>query len=134
MSLASLDEEHLDAFKRAMTNLLSTPLAEFTYAQIIDGMPTRDTYAREHSHLDGVPAMDHHEICPGIMEKTRAFRSEFDIFSLKFEPKVVQNYQPSITFEVANESTAGNTSLSKHIYGLCCLQTATSGASCDCLP
>lgn len=95
MSLASLDEEHLAAFKQAITNVLSTHLAEFTYAQIIDGMPTRDTYTREHSHLEGVPAMDHHDLCPGIIEKTRAFRSEFDILSLKFEPKVATNCQRS---------------------------------------
>ena len=95
MSLASLDEEHLAAFKQAMINILSTPLAEFTYAQIVDGMPTRDTYMRDHWQFEGVPAMDHHELCPGITEKTRAFRSEFDVFSLKFEAQVVTSRQRS---------------------------------------
>ncbi|KAG8158740.1 hypothetical protein KVR01_011183 [Diaporthe batatas] len=93
MSLADLDGEYLASLKQAMTNLLSTPLAEFAYAQIIDGMPTRDSYfGPRHCHK-GAPVLNHLELCPGIMEKTRAFRSQFDVLSLNFEPKTIQAYQ-----------------------------------------
>ena len=90
MSLADLDGEHLASLKQAMTNILSTPLAEFAYAQIIDGMPTRDAYIADHYFHEGIPALDHQELCPGTMEKTRAFRSQFDILSLNFKLKVCE--------------------------------------------
>lgn len=95
MSLASLDGEHLASFKQALTNLLSTPTAEFTYAQIVDGMPTSHTYMTDHWFYEGLPVLDHQELCPGTMDKTRAFRSQFDILSLKFEPKVSANWRHS---------------------------------------
>lgn len=37
-----LQSDHLLAFKRTLSNILSTALAERTIAQIIDGLPTRD--------------------------------------------------------------------------------------------
>lgn len=95
MSLASLDGEHLASFKQALTNLLYTPTAELTYAQIVDGMPTSHTYMTDHWFYDGFPVFDHEELCPGTMDKTRAFRSQFDVLSLKFEPKVITTWQHS---------------------------------------
>lgn len=91
MSLTSLDQEHLASFKQALANLLSTPTAEFTYAQIVDGMPTRHTYITDHNFYNEFPVLDHEELCPGTMDKTRAFRSEFDILSLRFEPRDQHN-------------------------------------------
>lgn len=95
MSLASLDEEHLASLKQAMTNILSLPLAEFTYAQIVDGMPTTDIYRRDHwlDQEDAVLPVDHQDLCPGTLEKTRALHAEFDIMSLKFDTKVTTNWQ-----------------------------------------
>lgn len=93
MSLNSLDEEHLASFKQALANLLSTPTAEFTYAQIVDGMPTSHNYMIDHDFYDGFPVLSHEELCPGTMDKTRAFRLQFDVLSLKFEPKVSPNCQ-----------------------------------------
>lgn len=89
MSLAGLDAEHLASFERALANLLSTPNAEFTYAQIADGMPTSDIYVTNHWFYEGFPVLDHKELCPGAMDRIRAFRSNFNIASLKFEPKVI---------------------------------------------
>lgn len=103
MSFASPDGDHLASFEQAMTNVLSTPLAEFTHAQIVDGMPTSDTYMRDHWHYEGRPAMNHHDLCPGTMEKTRAFRSQFDDFSVRFETKV------ATTWGRSNELTMVNT-------------------------
>lgn len=94
MSLASLDDQHLAPLRQALANLLSTPTAEFTYAQIVDGMPTSDTYMTDHYFYEGFPVLTHEELCPGIVEKTRAFRSRFDVLSLQFEPKVSVNCQP----------------------------------------
>lgn len=90
MSLADLDGEHLASLQQAITNILSTPLAKFAYTQIIDGMPTRDAYITDHYFHEGVPVLNHQELCPGTMEKTRAFHSQFNVLSLNFKPKVFE--------------------------------------------
>lgn len=90
MSLEDLDREHLASLKQAMTNMLSTPHAEFAYAQIVDGMQTRDAYIADHFFYEEVPALNHEELCPGTMETTRAFRSQFDVLSLNFDPEVFE--------------------------------------------
>ncbi|KAK7702580.1 hypothetical protein SLS64_009543 [Diaporthe eres] len=41
--LEHLDAEHFQPFRQALSNMLSTPVAESTYAQIIDGMPLSAT-------------------------------------------------------------------------------------------
>lgn len=87
MSLKDLDVEHLESFRRALFNVLSTPIAEFTFAQIVDGQPTRSVYAHDHFFRDGLPVMQHKNLCHGSLEKTRAFRSDLDILALKFEPR-----------------------------------------------
>lgn len=91
MSLQDLDSEHGTPLRLALNNLLSTPVAEFTYAQIVDGMPVSDVYAEDHWFLEDWPVMQHEELCPGALEKTRAFRSEFDYLSLRLEAKVGEN-------------------------------------------
>lgn len=51
--VSDLSHDHLLAFTRASHSILSTSLAERTFAQIIDGIPTRDdvgyfpTYSKE---------------------------------------------------------------------------------------
>lgn len=83
-----LDIEHLQPLRRALINFLSVPISEFTYAQIIDGQPTSDVYAADHFFSDDLTVSDHEELCPGSIEKTRAFRSDFNVLDLVFEPKV----------------------------------------------
>jgi hypothetical protein len=96
MSLTSLDAEHQASFKQAMANLLSTPIAEFTYAQIVDGMPISNIYQEDHGLWEGSLILDHKDLCPGTMDKARAFRSQFDLDSVKFEPKVRQHIASNI--------------------------------------
>ena len=55
---------------------------------IVDGMPLASIYAEEHWFRDGLPVMEHEDLCPGVLEKTQRFRSELDILSLKFQSKV----------------------------------------------
>lgn len=87
-SLGTLDKEHLQPLRRALLKCLSTSVAEYTYAQILDGQPTCYKYAGDHYYEDSWPVMQHEEICPGYLEKARAFRSDFDVLSLKFDAKV----------------------------------------------
>lgn len=55
MSLQRLDAEHLEPLKLALANLLSTKIAEQTFAQILDGMPIFRVYAEDHWFLEGLP-------------------------------------------------------------------------------
>jgi hypothetical protein len=82
--------EHHKAFSRAISNVLSTELALFTFAQIIDGLPTADvSWDRRYSHLVGIhPIEQHEDICPGVLDRARRFREDFDPCILSFDPKV----------------------------------------------
>lgn len=46
MSPENLDSQHLGALKGALNVVLHTDLAEFTYAQIADGLPTLSSFQR----------------------------------------------------------------------------------------
>lgn len=80
--------KHLQPLRRALINFLAAPISEFTYAQIIDGLPTSDVYATDHALRDGLAVSDHEVLCPGSLEKARAFRADFNVLDLNFEPKV----------------------------------------------
>lgn len=82
--------EHYRAFSRAILNVLSTELALFTFAQIIDGLPTADVaWDRRYPHLVGIhPIEQHEDICPGVLDRARRFREDFDPCILSFDPKV----------------------------------------------
>lgn len=96
LSLADLDKKHRELLVRAVTRILSTEIAEITYAQITDGLPTGDVAydARyePYSNLDhgGIHPIDHahDELCPGMLEKTREFRNKFQPEILTFNSKV----------------------------------------------
>ena len=75
---------------RAIANVLSTPIAKETYAQIVDGLPL--------SHVvwgfSGCPCTDHPllnehiELCPGVAEEAQKLCSEFDATTLLMPSKV----------------------------------------------
>ncbi|KAI0521166.1 hypothetical protein F5B22DRAFT_597948 [Xylaria bambusicola] len=90
----NLDSEHLDILNLAISNLLRTKLAEFTLAQIVDGLPTCSSFAQFHYGApDGHPAIEHENLCPGALEKVREFRLAFHVTSLRFSPALLQGYQ-----------------------------------------
>lgn len=76
----ALDENHLAAYSRAISNVLSTDLAELTFAQLVDGLPLYDVVSKlTHYELERQePAYNHRMLCPGVLEKTRAFRAAFE--------------------------------------------------------
>lgn len=80
-----LESSHRQAFERALMRVLQTEAAEQAYAEIIDGLPTRLSYAEFHCMQDGHPATYHHELCPGILEKAREFRLAFTVADLSFK-------------------------------------------------
>lgn len=86
----ALDKDHLAAYLRAVTNVLSTELAESTFAQLVDGLPLWDVvYALDHYGLEeNEPVYKHRTLCPGVLEKTRAFREAFDPARLEIRADV----------------------------------------------
>lgn len=85
-SLGLLDGEHMDAFHRALNNVLLTEVAENTYAEIIDGLPIRESWLDFNPWRPGHPVEDlkHDKLCPGSIEKATELRSDFDIYALSF--------------------------------------------------
>lgn len=85
---------HRDILERAIRNVLSTELAMFTFAQIVDGLPTADVaWDRRYPGIFGDHIIDevHEELCPGALEKARELHDGFDVSALMFDPKVTSN-------------------------------------------
>lgn len=87
--------QHYAMFSGAISNVLSTEIALFTYAQIIDGLPTDEVaYDRRSPGLHGDHPIEHHvDLCPGALERAREFRQSFDPAILSFDPKLLKSYR-----------------------------------------
>ncbi|KAK4244154.1 hypothetical protein C7999DRAFT_17550 [Corynascus novoguineensis] len=88
MEVLGLDHHHLQT--RALRNILSTELAEITYAQLFDGFPTLDTAYSKRAYwmYDGHPLHDHPKLCEGSLERARVFRDNFNPAVLLFDSLV----------------------------------------------
>ncbi len=90
LSLADLDGDHRRLLDRAISRILSTEIAEITYAQIIDGLPTgrvvRDHRSQPHTKHPIWHA--YWELWPGMLEKARAFSHDLRPETLRFSSKV----------------------------------------------
>ncbi|KAF5024407.1 hypothetical protein F66182_3493 [Fusarium sp. NRRL 66182] len=88
-------EHHQGVLGRAIESVLSTDLAQFTYAQIIDGLPIADVaWDRRLPGIMGEHIIDDHEaLCPGALEKAREYYEEWSPKDLKFDLKTVEEYQ-----------------------------------------
>jgi hypothetical protein len=80
-----LETEHQKAFVQSLMRVLETDVAERAFAEIIDGLPTIDSYQDFHWPQEGHPATQHLELCPGMIEKARQLRSDFPATSLSFQ-------------------------------------------------
>lgn len=84
--------EHRDTLLRAITNVLNTEVALFTFAELVDGLPTSaDCFDRRIPGIWGPHIMDHthEELCDGATDKAREMLADFDPSILKFSPKVI---------------------------------------------
>lgn len=91
LAIETLKPPHREILIRAVANVLSSPLAKQTYAQIVDGLPlshvARDCYGvalcPQHPLLD-----EHEELCPGVPGKVEKLCSSFDAITLLMPSKV----------------------------------------------
>ncbi|KAF5017836.1 hypothetical protein F66182_10207 [Fusarium sp. NRRL 66182] len=107
-SIDTLDDEHKVPFRRALGNLLSTDRAEYTYAQIIDGLPTRESFKEGYHVVQGHPVfeLNHTQICPGSIDKIRKFRAQLDYSSLRFQ-KHLNAFTTQLLYAF-NDTTVGS--------------------------
>lgn len=91
LTIDDLSQQYRDVFSRALLNVLSTPAAETTFAQILDGAPLsqnvgnvpRWIYPRKHPiHTE------HPQLCPGVLDRAKDSRSTLDLMVLRFDPRV----------------------------------------------
>ncbi len=74
----------------ALANVLSTKLAELTYGQILDGLPTEQSLRDSFTYMKGHPVYElkHDRLCDGVVERVRQFRSDFEPSTLRFQDAV----------------------------------------------
>ena len=91
LTVDDLGPQHREVFTRALFNVLSTPAAEITFAQIIDDAPLSQSVLDVPGWiypLDHPIRTRHLNLCPGVLDKSRHSRSTFDLEVLKFELRV----------------------------------------------
>jgi len=90
VAIEMLDPEHCKTLSHALHNVLSTDLAEITYAQLIDDLPTTCiAWERRGIWLyKGHPLFIYRELCKGALERARTFRDGFDFAVLRFDSLV----------------------------------------------
>lgn len=89
-TLDGLDQDHQEAITPAVTNVLDTQIALDTFAQIIDGLPLSDVAwdTRGTKLTPQHPINLHTQLCPGTLDKARAYRERFSLDLLSFKPEV----------------------------------------------
>ncbi|KAH9893008.1 hypothetical protein F4778DRAFT_304514 [Xylariomycetidae sp. FL2044] len=95
ISLEHLDPAHLDAAQKAVQRTLSSEVAEHTFSEILDGMPTKASYGEDHYLPRNHPIRNHETMCDGALEKTRDLRAKITPLDLRFNANVVQAFQNS---------------------------------------
>lgn len=85
-SLGLLDVEHMTVFRNALDRILVTDIAETTVSEIIDGLPTKDSWLEFDVWQEGHPVnvLNHTELCAGSRETARRLHAEFDVYILSF--------------------------------------------------
>lgn len=104
-SIDALGGAHREAVSQAIFNVLSTKIAEFTYAQIVDGLPladvVEDVYGGSSMYPDH-PVFAHTDLKHGVLDTVRSFRAAFDPRILEFDASVSQTV--SIPARVCTDS------------------------------
>ena len=87
--------EHHRIFLQALSRVTSSELADDTFSQIVDGLPTWDTAYHERRSIRkttinhaGHPLRKHVRICDGAMEKMKIIKSQFDTEAIPFDGRV----------------------------------------------
>src|ERR1700761_6039464 len=91
LSIACMNGPPREIFMRAIANVLATPIAEITCAQIIDGLILSNVH---YDVYDGnvcplhLLIEEHKDLCPGVLEQTRELHTSFDPGALEMDSTV----------------------------------------------
>jgi hypothetical protein len=93
-SVQELSADHLAAFSQAISNILSTEIAELTFAQILDSLPLIDVYLDKYVFRLNYkhPLRNHKVLSPGVLEEIRQYRASFDSTVLQVNAQVSMRY------------------------------------------
>ncbi|CAD6593633.1 MAG: hypothetical protein ASARMPREDX12_007362 [Alectoria sarmentosa] len=102
--LTNVSAERLQELEILLRSILALPIAKTTYAQIIDGMPTRTYFSDEYRDSDYYTTIiDSDKVKPSdqAMEEYEKMKTTFAPQDLIIDLKVAQKYQnaPSGTYE-----------------------------------
>ncbi|KAK7431843.1 hypothetical protein QQZ08_001461 [Neonectria magnoliae] len=97
-TISVLESHHRKVFSQALMNILSSDVAEFTYAQILDGLPTVESMQESYVWMEGHPVyeLDHSKLCDDFLEKAKEFRAQFDPLQLTFKKSLLDAFQHTI--------------------------------------
>ncbi|KAG6353374.1 hypothetical protein INS49_007454 [Diaporthe citri] len=90
-----LNEPHRDAVASAISRVLSTEIAEITYAQIVDGLPLLQVFKDVHGHLICLdhPIHQHTQLKDNTLDTVRQIRNEFNPNILQFDIPLLSAFQ-----------------------------------------
>ncbi|KAG8350465.1 hypothetical protein FVEN_g11422 [Fusarium venenatum] len=90
-----LDKDRRDASFRALSNMISTDIAEQTYAQILDGLPTEDSLLEGSPYIEGHPVfeLEQTRICERFLEKARRMCATLDPYNMQFDGHLSKSFQ-----------------------------------------
>lgn len=91
VDLADLSAEKLQQLETVLKSILALPIAQDTYAQIIDGNPTWQSYAEPNAKrfpLETTIVSDHPTPSPGAIQRYEEFRKDFTAAALKTDTQV----------------------------------------------
>ncbi|KAK2784329.1 hypothetical protein FQN53_008558 [Emmonsiellopsis sp. PD_33] len=92
--LAHLDAQHLTPLDALICSTLTLDATEDAFAQIIDGVPTRDSFTRNTGSIPILPAvLDRDRPSEDAITTFRKFRAGFTSTGLTIASKAVQSYQ-----------------------------------------
>ncbi len=89
--IATLPTAHREILIRAIANVLATPIAKQTYAQIVDGLPLADVAWDRYGGClcyDHPLLREHKQLCPGVAEETERLCSALDFDALLMPSQV----------------------------------------------
>ena len=86
-ALATLDEQHLAVLQTTVEHILSTQLAERVFAQVAEGVPTKET--SKFKPYAGMPEIQSRtQPGPEALDLVRNWRSDFSLSSLEVDSNV----------------------------------------------
>jgi hypothetical protein len=87
ISVQNLNGEYLATLQTAISRILLTNIAEHTFAEIIDCLPTSDTW-EQNTNRRHEPIQNHLSLCAGSLETAKALQAAFDVSSLSLDALV----------------------------------------------